>query len=68
MEKNNYKSFCEKIAKSTYLDSITLHKSLDRLWNAGIFTVSELQKLDAKICDLSIKSDVAQNNLASHSI
>ena len=50
--KTNYASMTARINKATTLESIEkLDKSLDRLYNAGIFTVSELQRLDAKLCD-----------------
>ena len=31
-----------------------LHESLDRLYNAGIFTVSEFRRLDLKLIDAQI--------------
>ena len=43
----NYSSFRKRVDKATNLDDIKkLNKSLDRLWNAGIFTQAEFIKLD----------------------
>jgi len=49
---SNYSSFVKRINQAeTYLKLKALEASLDRLYNAGIFTVSEFKRLDSKILD-----------------
>lgn len=46
----NYSSFVERIeSENTYKGLKKLETSLDRLYNAGIFSVSEFKRLDTKI-------------------
>lgn len=48
--KTNYQSFVDRIdAENTYDGLKKLETSLDRLYNAGIFSVSEFKRLDTKI-------------------
>ena len=49
---SNYKSFLKRISKVEDLESLKkLDESLDRLWDNGVFTVKEFQKLDFKILE-----------------
>lgn len=49
-DKTNYQSFKQRIvAANTEADLINLSRSLDRLWNAGIFTVAQFSGLDGHI-------------------
>lgn len=46
----NYKSFAARIEKAKSLGELkNLEKSLDRLYNAGVFTVGEYSRLDGLI-------------------
>ena len=53
--KTNYQSFRDKIREADPADAPKLEKALDRLWDAGIFTVAEFQRLDALICNKNLK-------------
>jgi hypothetical protein len=49
--KTNYQSFLARIARSTSpAELIKLETSLARLWDAGVFTVAQFQRLDAALC------------------
>lgn len=51
-DKTNYKSFRERIRKAATIEDVQrLEKSLNNLWGAGIFTVSQFCGLDGHICD-----------------
>lgn len=46
----NYQSFIGRIEKENTYDGLKkLETSLDRLYDAGIFSVSEFKRLDTKI-------------------
>jgi len=48
----NYTSFKTRINKATTLQDLDrLDISLDRLWNAGVFTQAEFIRLDSAILD-----------------
>jgi hypothetical protein len=50
--KTNYQSFRARIARTTSPAELdTLETSLARLWDAGVFTVAQFQRLDAALCD-----------------
>ena len=50
--KTIYQSFHARIAAADTPAQIDkLETSLIRLWNAGVFTVAQSQKLDAALCD-----------------
>lgn len=52
---SNYKSFTKRINKAqTKADLEKLAVSLDRLYDSGIFTESELQRLDHKIMEAGL--------------
>lgn len=55
-KKTNYASMAGRIRKCKTLDALTnIGKSLERLYLAGIFTVSEFQRLNIMIIDQIIK-------------
>lgn len=46
----NYNSFTDRVKKAlTPQDVRALEKALDRLYNAGVLTVNEFTRLDAKL-------------------
>lgn len=48
----NYQSFTQRIKQADTPEELQrLSNSLDRLYTAGIFTISEFSRLDAKILD-----------------
>jgi len=50
----NYKAMAQRINKAETMEEIRkLERSLDRLYNAGVFTVKEFAKLDGKMVDKS---------------
>lgn len=52
----NYKAMTERIQKvKTLADAQKIGPSLDRLYNAGLFTPNELQKLDIMLTDKQIE-------------
>jgi len=56
--KNNYQSALERINKANDEESLLhLEKSLERLWNNGIFTANEFSKLDEKLLSKLISID-----------
>lgn len=58
MNKTNYQSALARINKANDEESLLqLEKSLERLWNAGIFTVNEFSKLDEKLLSKLISID-----------
>jgi hypothetical protein len=52
--KTNYQSFKERIEKAALSELPKLEERLSLLWENGIFTVLEFQRLDALICDKQI--------------
>jgi len=51
----NYQSMVKRINQAETEDDFRkLHDSLDRVYNSGIFTVSEFRRLDLKIIDTQI--------------
>ena len=51
----NYKSMTRRINKATTIvDLKDLDKSLDRLFEVGIFSVSEFNRLDDKILQIRV--------------
>lgn len=53
---SNYKAFTSRIRKAETLETLkNLDRSLDRLYNAGIFTTSQLKRLDLLIVDKKIE-------------
>jgi len=58
MNKTNYQSALERINKANDKESLLhLEKSLERLWNNGIFTANEFSKLDEKLLSKLISID-----------
>jgi len=58
MNKTNYQSAFARINKANDEESLLqLEKSLERLWNAGIFTASEFSRLDEKLLSKLISID-----------
>jgi len=58
MNKTNYQSALARINKAKDEESLLqLEKSLERLWNAGIFTASEFSRLDEKLLSKLISID-----------
>jgi len=58
MNKTNYQSALARINKANDEESLLqLEKSLERLWNAGIFTASEFSRLDEKLLSKLISID-----------
>jgi hypothetical protein len=56
--KTNYQSALERINKANDEESLLhLEKSLERLWNNGIFTANEFSKLDEKLLSKLISID-----------
>ena len=57
----NYTAMAQRISKAETVEEIRkLERSLDRLYNAGVFTVKEFIKLDGKMVDKSIAWSMAQ--------
>ena len=51
----NYQTMVQRINQSNTLEALVkVESSLDRIFNAGIFTVNEYSKLDSKIVDRQI--------------
>ena len=51
----NYQTMAQRINKADTLVALAkVESSLDRIFNAGIFTVNEYSKLDSKIVDKQI--------------
>jgi hypothetical protein len=58
MNKSNYQSALERINKANDEKSLLqLEVSLERLWNAGVFTANEFSKLDDKLLSKLISID-----------
>lgn len=58
MNKTNYQSALARINKANDEESLLqLEKSLERLWNAGIFTANEFSRLDDKLLSKLISID-----------
>ena len=58
MNKTNYQSALARINKAKDEESLLqLEESLERLWNAGIFTASEFSRLDEKLLSKLISID-----------
>ena len=58
MNKTNYQSALERINKTNDKESLLqLEESLERLWNAGVFTANEFSKLDDKLLSKLISID-----------
>ena len=58
MNKSNYQSALARINKANDEESLLqLEESLERLWNAGIFTANEFSKLDEKLLSKLISID-----------
>ena len=58
MNKSNYQSALERINKANDEESLSqLEESLERLWNAGVFTANEFSKLDDKLLSKLISID-----------
>jgi len=58
MNKTNYQSALERINKANDEESLLqLEESLERLWNAGVFTANEFSKLDDKLLSKLISID-----------
>jgi hypothetical protein len=56
--KTNYQSALTRINKANDEESLLqLEKSLERLWNNGIFTANEFSKLDEKLLSKLISID-----------
>ena len=58
---SDYQTMAQRIRSSTssaMLDQCD--KSLDRLWNNGIFTTNEFQRLDSLVIDMRIKLEAIQ--------
>ena len=54
----NYQSMVKRINQAeTEEGFIKLHESLDRLYNAGIFTVSEFRRLDLKMLGAELEKE-----------
>jgi hypothetical protein len=52
----NYASMRARIARADSLaDTAKLERSLDRLYNAGVFTPNELGRLDSLIMDRNVQ-------------
>jgi len=50
----NYTAMVKRINKADTVEALCkLERSLDRLYNAGVFTVKEFAKLDGKMVDKS---------------
>jgi hypothetical protein len=58
MNKTNYQSALARINKANDEESLLqLEKSLERLWNNGIFTANEFSRLDEKLLSKLISID-----------
>lgn len=58
MNKSNYQSALARINKANDEQSLLqLEKSLERLWNNGIFTSNEFSRLDEKLLSKLISID-----------
>ena len=51
---SNYKSFVKRIKAASKDELSNLDRSLDRLFEVGIFTISEYQRLDQKIMEAGL--------------
>jgi len=52
----NYQAMAQRIAKANTVEAIDkVETSLNRIYDAGILTVSELMRLDSKLVDKRIK-------------
>lgn len=51
---SNYKSFARRIKAASKDELSNLDRSLDRLFEAGLFTISEYQILDQKIIEAGL--------------
>lgn len=57
-QKSNYASFAERIRQAeTPAQFDRLEQSLDRLYNAGVFTVSQFARLDGILIDARIAAE-----------
>jgi len=55
----NYQTMAQRINKADTLVALDkVESSLDRIFNAGIFTVNEYSKLDSKIVDKQVAIEV----------
>jgi len=58
MAAGNYASFVQRIAEASAFDDLArLSRSLDRLYDAGVFSLAEFKKLDDKILAKAIRNE-----------
>jgi len=64
---SDYQTMAQRINKADTLAALAkVESSLDRIFNAGIFTVNEYSKLDSKIVDKQVAIEVNRITQTQH--